>query len=50
MVILDRCFEMSKKKKYNGIGRKYLNRKEIVFDWLYKDDELINLEEERKIV
>lgn len=48
--ILDRRFEMSKKKKYNGIGRKYSNRKEIVPDWLYKDDESTNQEEERKIV
>lgn len=48
--ILDRRFEMSKKKKYNGTGRKYSNRKEIVPDWLYKDDESTNLEEERKTV
>ncbi|MCM3220395.1 DnaD domain protein [Bacillus cereus] len=47
---LDRRFEMSKKKKYNGTGRKYSNRKEIVPDWLYKDDESTNLEEERKTV
>ncbi|MEC3159134.1 DnaD domain protein [Bacillus thuringiensis] len=50
VAILDRRFEMSKKKKYNGIGRKYSNRKEIVPDWLYKDDESTNQEEERKIV
>ncbi|MRD39149.1 DnaD domain protein [Bacillus thuringiensis] len=50
VAILDRRFEMSKKKKYNGTGRKYSNRKEIVPDWLYKDDESTNLEEERKIV
>ena len=50
VAILDRRFEMSKKKKYNGIGRKYSNRKEIVPDWLYKDDESTNLEEERKTV
>ncbi|WP_242291554.1 DnaD domain protein [Bacillus cereus group sp. BfR-BA-01356] len=48
VAILDRRFEMSKKKKYNGTGRKYSNRKEIVPDWLYKDDESTNLEEERK--
>ncbi|MDA2528548.1 DnaD domain protein [Bacillus cereus] len=47
---LDRRFEMSKKKKYNGTGRKYSNRKEIVPDWLYKDDESTNPEGERKIV
>lgn len=47
---LDRRFEMSKKKKYNGTGRKYSNRKEIVPDWLYKDDESTNQEEERKNV
>ncbi|MCM3197332.1 DnaD domain protein [Bacillus cereus] len=50
VAILDRRFEMSKKKKYNGTGRKYSNRKEIVPDWLYKDDESTNLEEERKTV
>ncbi|PRT28400.1 DnaD domain protein [Bacillus cereus] len=50
VAILDRRFEMSKKKKYNGIGRKYSNRKEIVPYWLYKDDESTNQEEERKIV
>ncbi|HDX9491405.1 MULTISPECIES: DnaD domain protein [Bacillus] len=50
VAILDRRFEMSKKKKYNGTGRKYSNRKEIVPDWLYKDDESTNLEEERKNV
>ncbi|MEC2712088.1 DnaD domain protein [Bacillus cereus] len=50
VAILDRRFEMSKKKKYNGTGRKYSNRKEIVLDWLYKDDESTNLEEERKTV
>ncbi|PFJ26295.1 DNA-binding protein [Bacillus thuringiensis] len=50
VAILDRLFEMSKKKKYNGTGRKYSNRKEIVPDWLYKDDESTNLEEERKTV
>ncbi|MEM5604687.1 DnaD domain protein [Bacillus cereus] len=47
---LDRRFEISKKKKYNGAGRKCSNRKEIVPDWLYKDDESTNLEEERKTV
>ncbi|ANV70942.1 DnaD domain protein [Bacillus cereus] len=47
---LDRRFEMSKKKKYNGTGRKYSNRKEIVPDWLYKDDESTNPEGERKTV
>ncbi|WP_044795395.1 DnaD domain protein [Bacillus cereus] len=47
---LDRRFEMSKKKKYNETGRKYSNRKEIVPDWLYKDDESTNLEGERKTV
>lgn len=47
---LDRRFEMSKKKKYNGTGRKYSNRKEIVPDWLYKDDESTNTEGERKTV
>ncbi|MFC9447857.1 DnaD domain protein [Bacillus cereus] len=47
---LDRRFEISKKKKYNGADRKYSNRKEIVPDWLYKDDESTNLEEERKTV
>ena len=50
VAILDRRFEMSKKKKYNGTARKYSNRKEIVPDWLYKDDESTNLEEERKTV
>ena len=50
VAILDRRFEMSKKKKYNGTGKKYSNRKEIVPDWLYKDDESTNLEEERKTV
>lgn len=50
VAILDRRFEMSKKKKYNGTGREYSNRKEIVPDWLYKDDESTNLEEERKTV
>jgi len=50
VAILDRRFEMSKKKKYNGTGRKYSNRKEIVPDWLYKDDGSTNLEEERKTV
>ncbi|ANP82465.1 DNA-binding protein [Bacillus sp. B25(2016b)] len=50
VAILDRCFEMSKKKKYKGTGRKYSNRKEIVPNWLYKDDESTNLEEERKTV
>ncbi|PGO65225.1 DNA-binding protein [Bacillus cereus] len=50
VTILDRRFEMSKKKKYNGTGREYSNRKEIVPDWLYKDDESTNLEEERKTV
>lgn len=50
VAILDRRFEMSRKKKYNGTGRKYSNRKEIVPDWLYKDDESTNLEEERKTV
>ena len=49
VAILDRRFEMSKKKKYNGTGKKYSNRKEIVPDWLYKDDESTNLEEERKL-
>lgn len=47
---LDRRFEMSKKKKYNGTGRKYSNRKEIVPDWLYKDGESTNPEGERKTV
>ncbi|EJR74671.1 DnaD domain protein [Bacillus cereus] len=50
VAILDKRFEMSKKKKYNGTGRRYSNRKEIVPDWLYKDDESTNLEEERKTV
>ncbi|MFV1005298.1 DnaD domain protein [Bacillus cereus] len=50
VAILDRRFEMSKKKKYNGTGRKYSNRKKIVPDWLYKDEESTNLEEERKTV
>ena len=50
VAILDRRFEMSKKKKYNGTGKKYSNRKEIVPDWLYKDDESTNLEQERTTV
>ena len=48
MATLDRRFEMSKKKKYNGTGRKYSNRKEIIPDWLYKDDESTNPEGKEK--
>ncbi|MBJ7929896.1 DNA-binding protein [Bacillus toyonensis] len=45
---LDRRFKMSKNKKFNESGRNYSTRKELVPDWLYKDDEHTNQEVERK--
>ncbi|SCC45274.1 DnaD domain protein [Bacillus mycoides] len=48
LTALDRRFKMNKNKKYNGSGRTYSTRKEIVPDWLYKDEEPTNQEAERK--
>ena len=48
VIALDRRFKMSKNKKFNESGRNYLTRKEVVPDWLYKDDEQTNQEVERQ--
>ncbi|EJR96760.1 DnaD domain protein [Bacillus cereus] len=48
VIALDRRFKMSKNKNFNESGRNYLTRKEVVPDWLYKDDEQTNQEVERQ--